>query len=55
MKSHGHGTPCILIKKYENDSLFKDWTTERFKRERQRLINKRITIRGIIETANRQQ
>lgn len=55
MKSHGHGTPCILIKRYENDSIFKNWTPERFKRERQRLINQRITIRGIIETANNRQ
>lgn len=55
MKSHGHGTPCILIKKYENDSLFKDWTPERFKREKQRLIHRRITIRGIIETANKRK
>ena len=52
MKSHGHGTPCILIKKYENDSLFKDWTPERFKREKQRLIHQRINIRGIIQQAN---
>lgn len=55
MKSHGHGTPCILIKKYENDSLFKDWTPEQFKRAKQNLIHKRITIRGIIETANKRQ
>lgn len=53
MKSHGYGTPCILIKKYESDNLFKDWTTERFKREKQILIHKRITIRGIIEIANK--
>ena len=55
MKSHGSGTPCILIKKYENDSLFKDWTSEQFKRAKQNLIHKRITIRGIIETANKRQ
>jgi hypothetical protein len=55
IKSHGNGTPCILIKEYENDSIFKDWTAERFKREKQRLIHKRITIRGIIETANKIQ
>ena len=52
IKSHGTGTPCILIKKYENDDLFKDYTPEHFKRVKQNLINKRITIRGIIETAN---
>ena len=52
MKSHGTGTPCILIKKYENHSVFKDWTPERFKRERQRLIHQRVTVRGIIELAN---
>lgn len=55
MKYHEHRTPCILIKKYENDSIFKDWTPERFKRERQRLIHQRITVRGIIETANKRQ
>lgn len=55
MKSHGIGTPCILIKKYEYDSLFKDWTPERFNREKQRLIHRRITIRGIIETSNKRQ
>lgn len=53
MKSHGHGTPILLLKKYENDSIFKDWTPERFKRQRQILIHQRITIRGIIETANK--
>ena len=55
IKSHGQGTPCILIKKYENDSIFKDWTQEKFKNARHYLVNKRITIRGIIETANRQR
>jgi hypothetical protein len=55
MKSHGQGTPCILIKKYEKYSIFKDWTHERFKIEKQRIIHKRITIRGIIETANKRQ
>jgi hypothetical protein len=55
IKSHGHGTPCILIKKYENDPIFKDWTPERFKREKQRLIHRRISVRGIIETANKRQ
>ena len=53
MKSHGMGTPCILIKKYENDDLFKDYTAEQFKRAKQNLINRRITIRGIIEQANK--
>jgi len=52
IKSHGNGTPCVLIKKYENDSIFKDWTPERFKRTRQKLIHQRITIRGIIQQAN---
>ena len=55
MKSHGHGTPCILIKKYENDSLFKDCTSEQFKMRKQRLIHQRKTVRGIIETANKRQ
>lgn len=55
MKSHGHGTPCILIKKYENDSIFKDWTQEQFKRARHKIVNERITVRGIIETANKRQ
>ena len=53
IKSHGSGIPCILIKKYENDSMFSDWSIERFKRTRIKLIHARITIRGIIETANK--
>ena len=53
MKSHGIGTPCLLIKKYENDELFKEWTFDRLKRERQELINRRITFRGIIESSNK--
>lgn len=53
MKSHGYGTPCILIKKYETDSIFKDYTQEKFKIARHHIVHKRITIRGIIENANK--
>jgi hypothetical protein len=53
IKSHGTGTPCILIKKYDNDDLFKDYTPEKKKMIRQKMINKRITIRGMIQTANK--
>lgn len=53
MKSHGYGTPCILIKKHETDSIFKDYTPEKFKRARHHIVHKRITIRGIIENANK--
>jgi DNA-directed RNA polymerase subunit RPC12/RpoP len=47
-----NSTPCILIKRYENDSLFSDYTPEKLKQSRQSLIHKRITCRGIIERAN---
>lgn len=53
IKSHGNRAPCILIKKYENDDLFKDYSIEQIKRIRQKMINERITIRGIIEKANK--
>lgn len=43
--------PCILFKRYKSD-LFKDWTPERLKLERQNLIHRRITCRGLIEKAN---
>lgn len=52
IKSHGYGAPCILIKKYENDKMFENYSKEQFRKIRQTLIHKRITIRGIIETAN---
>jgi hypothetical protein len=44
--------PCILIKKYETDPLFKDYTPEQLHQTRQRIIHQRITCRGIIEAAN---
>jgi hypothetical protein len=46
------GIPCILIKKYETDPLFKDYTHEQLQQTRQRIIHQRITCRGIIEQAN---
>lgn len=46
-------TPCILLKRYENDSLFKDYTPEHLHLLRQWSIHRRITCRGIIERANR--
>lgn len=53
MKSHGHGTPCILIKKYENNKLFENYSKQQFKKSKQKLIHKRITFRGLIEIANK--
>ncbi len=44
--------PCILLKRYENDSLFADYTKEELQRLRQHIIHKRITCRGMIERAN---
>lgn len=55
IKSHGNGIPCILIKRYQNDFLFKNYTPEQFKKSKEWLIHKRITIRGIIETANKKR
>lgn len=52
LKTDGIGIPCILLKKYENDSLFSDYTKEQLHRHRQQLIHKRITCRGMIERAN---
>ena len=52
IKSHGTGIPCILIKKYESDPMFKDWSKETFKLRRTHLIHRRITYRGMIERAN---
>lgn len=46
------GKPCILLKRYENDSLFCGYTKEQLQLSRQHLIHKRITRRGIIERAN---
>lgn len=46
------GIPCILLKKYENDYIFADYTKEQLQRIRQHIIHKRITCRGMIERAN---
>lgn len=44
--------PCILMKKYEHDDLFKDYTPEQFHRVRHEVVHQRITCRGIIQKAN---
>jgi len=46
------GIPCILLKRYENDDLFNDYTPERMRLLRQKLIHQRITCRGLIERGN---
>lgn len=45
--------PCLLVEKCRYD-VFSDWSIERIKRHRKHLIHQRITCRGIIEKANRQ-
>lgn len=47
------GYPCILFKRYEKD-LFKDETPEQLHQQRQWLIHRRITERGMIERGNHQ-
>jgi len=45
--------PCILLKRYENDELFKDCSPEQLRKLRINLIQKRITCRGMIELGNK--
>lgn len=51
MKSHGDGTPCILMKKYDN--TFQQYTETQIKTMRRNLVLRRINVRGIIESANK--
>lgn len=44
---------CILMKKYENDEIFKKYSKEELHRKRQKIIHKRITCRGLIQEANK--
>ena len=53
LKANGKGIPCILIKRYENDSLFKNDTPEQLRKQRQWLIHKRITERGSQQEVSR--
>lgn len=41
--------PCILMKKYENHYMFKDYSPERLHKTRQYMIHQRITARGLIQ------
>lgn len=50
-----NGIPCILMKKYENDEIFKEYSKDKLHRERQRIIHQRITCRGIIQQANKKR
>ena len=41
--------PCILMKKYENDSFYKDYSKEQLSLIRRKTIHERITCRGMVE------
>ncbi len=43
------GTPILLLKKYENDPIFGVKNKEMLQKTRQKVINKRITCRGLIQ------
>lgn len=43
---------CILLKRFEGEGFFKDYSSEKLHRVRQKIIHQRISCRGLVEKGN---